>query len=414
MAILRVQSSAQPKSTRLAESVSVVIPCLNEEPTLADAIGSALELVASLDAGGEVIVVDNGSTDRSVEIAEELGARVIREEERGCGAALRAGFAAAKGGYVVMGDGDATYQFQDALPMLLDLDAGADMCVGNRFRGGIDPEAMDWSHRYIGTPALSALLRVTCGSKLGDSQCGLRALRRSALERLNLQTSGMELASEMILRAYRSQLVIREQPATLRVRRGEAKLATFRDGWRHLSLILAASPTMLFTIPGLTLLMAGIALTVLAFVSGGGVVAGSSASLPAFLSSVCLVLGLYALGIGALAAQLAARDGLGRPDRVMRTLLRWLSPNRLVLVGALAGLSGVGIRLALLVVNGEGGAVGPTVSLASLSHSLMIAGAGTVWLGFMTSLVASHLFRSMARPAPRIDRLSEAERKLAA
>src|SRR3990170_1247616 len=244
--------------TRERPFISIVMPCLNEALTVETCVRKALGWLERSGSAGEVLVVDNGSSDGSPDLARRAGARVIAESRRGYGAALRRGFAEAKGDWLVMGDCDDTYDFSDLDDLVEPLAEGHDLSVGNRFAGGIAPGAMTWSHRYIGTPAISLLIRLFTGLKVGDSQCGLRAFTRSALERMELKTDGMELASEMILKSARRGLNVAEVPVPYNIRLGEAKLNTFRDGWRHLRFLMLASPNWMFTIPGIILTIAGI------------------------------------------------------------------------------------------------------------------------------------------------------------
>ena len=192
--------------------ISIVMPCLNERASVAACVRKAAGWLAKSGYPGEVLVVDNGSSDGSPELASDAGARVVFEPIRGYGSALRRGFAEAKGEWLVMVDCDDTYEFGDLDALVAPLGTGTDMSIGNRFAGGLAPGAMTWSHRYIGTPAISLLLRVFTGLRVGDSQCGLRAFTREALNRLALTTAGMELASEMILKAARSGLKIADVP----------------------------------------------------------------------------------------------------------------------------------------------------------------------------------------------------------
>jgi glycosyltransferase involved in cell wall biosynthesis len=236
--------SPAPTATSPASAVevvvSVVMPCLNEAVTVGRCVETALAALRDRDVSGEVIVADNGSSDGSAEVARKAGARVVAVMERGYGAALRGGIAAAQGDFIVMGDADDTYDFSH-LGILLDaLESGYELVVGNRFQGSIGPGAMPWLHRRIGTPILTRLLVVLHGSPLGDSQCGLRAFRKDHYESWGLSSSGMEFASEMIARACRCGARITEVPTTLSPdRRGRTPhLRPFRDGWRHLRLIL--------------------------------------------------------------------------------------------------------------------------------------------------------------------------------
>ncbi|MGB2695138.1 MAG: glycosyltransferase family 2 protein, partial [Dehalococcoidia bacterium] len=237
--------------------VSVVIPCLNEVETIATCVAKAKRSMEDANLRGEVIVSDNGSDDGSPEIAEAAGARVIRTSERGYGNAYHAGFAAAHGRYIVMGDGDDTYPFELTAEFIESLDQGADLVMGSRLKGKIHKGAMPALHRYVGNPILTGILNVMYRSGVSDAHCGMRAFRREALERLDLRMPGMEFASEMVIRAAKEGLDVREIPIEYRPRRGESKLNSFRDGWRHLRFLLVHSPTHLFLLPGLILLALG-------------------------------------------------------------------------------------------------------------------------------------------------------------
>ena len=242
--------------------LSIVMPCLDEAGTVESCIRKARGFLERHRVSGEVIVADNGSTDGSPALAERLGARVVPAARRGYGNALQAGFAAAQGLYVVMGDSDDTYDFSSLEPFLARLRAGDDVVVGNRFRGGIAPGAMPPLHRHLGNPLLSFLARTFFGVPLGDVYCGLRGLSRAALDRLDLQSAGMELALEMLVKARLLGMRVTEVPTTLSPdRRGRAPhLDTWRDGRRSLLLYLASMPHGLFLYPGLALLALGLGL----------------------------------------------------------------------------------------------------------------------------------------------------------
>ena len=218
--------------------VSVVMPCLNEEETLGTCIEKAQNTLVALGVVGEVIIADNGSTDASVEIAEQLGASVVHQPTRGYGAAYLAGFAAAQGQYIVMGDSDNTYNFTDLERFLTPLHDGYDLVIGNRFKGEILPGAMPWANRYIGNPILSGMLRILFGTTISDSHCGMRAFNREAYQRMKLKTIGMEFASEMVIKALQENLKILEIPITYHPRAGDSKLNAFRDAWRHIIFML--------------------------------------------------------------------------------------------------------------------------------------------------------------------------------
>jgi glycosyltransferase involved in cell wall biosynthesis len=244
--------------------VSVVIPCLNEEDNIERCVKRALDVMAEHEIPGEVVVADNASEDRSAELAEAAGARVVSEPRRGYGSAYLAGFAAARGRYIVMADADLTYDFAEIPRFVEHLDDGAELVMGDRM-DNIHPGAMPWLHRYVGNPILTGVLNVFFRTGVSDAHCGMRALRRDILPRLDLRTTGMEFASEMVIRASKEKLDIREFPIEYHPRGGESKLSSFRDGWRHLRFLLVHSPTHLFMLPGAILLALGtlIAATVL-------------------------------------------------------------------------------------------------------------------------------------------------------
>src|SRR5262245_36286311 len=214
-------------------SISVVIPCLNEAQSIAECVRRAQDVLDRNGFTGEIVVADNGSADGSSEAAEAAGARVVHEWRTGYGSAYLAGFAAANGTYIVMADADLTYDFDD-IPRFVDqLEDGADFVIGNRMKN-IRPGAMPWHHRYIGNPALTGALNLFFRTGVRDAHCGMRAVRRDALPRLDLRATGMEFASEMVVRAAKEDLDIRQIPIAYAPRAGESKLSTFRDGWRHL------------------------------------------------------------------------------------------------------------------------------------------------------------------------------------
>ena len=233
-----------------------MIPCLNEEMNIEECVTRARRTLDESGIPGEVIVADNDSDDRSAELAAAAGATVVHEPRRGYGSAYLAGFAAARGDYIVMIDADLTYDFEEIPHFVRQLDEGAELVMGNRM-ARIDPGAMSLTSR-IGNPVLSGFLNLVYGTPIGDAHCGLRAIRRDALPKLDLHSTGMEFASEMVIRAVRADLDIREQPISLHVRGGESKLSPLRDGWRHLRLMLVYSPGFLFLIPGAVMVAIGL------------------------------------------------------------------------------------------------------------------------------------------------------------
>lgn len=221
--------------------ISVILPCLNEEASVAACVESAREVLHLIGKPYEVIVVDNGSTDRSAAIAGAAGARVIREPVPGYGSACRAGLAAAHGRYLVLGDADGTYDFSEIPRLLARFEGEVDMVLGNRLQGQMEPGAMPWLHRRLGTPLLTGVVNVLFGSEVGDVNCGIRAMTRSAYAKLDIRSTGMEFASEMVVRMVQSGFTMEETPVAYRRRSGgEAKLRTWRDGWRHLRLVVGS------------------------------------------------------------------------------------------------------------------------------------------------------------------------------
>lgn len=248
--------------------ISIVMPCLNEEATIAVCINKALWTIRKFGLSGEIIVADNGSTDHSVEIAESMGARVIHVKEKGYGSALRGGISAAIYDYIIMGDADDSYNFQELDGFIQKLEEGYELVMGNRFAGGIEPGAMSFSHQYIGNPILSGLGRIFFKTKIHDFHCGLRAFRKSSVEDLGLYTTGMEFASEMVVKAVLFNLKITEIPCKLYPdgRNRPPHLRSIPDGLRHLEFLLIYSPKWLFTYPGIAFTVLGFIFSVLIYI----------------------------------------------------------------------------------------------------------------------------------------------------
>jgi len=241
--------------------LTILMPCLNEAETLATCIDKARGFLRTHEITGEVLIADNGSTDGSPEIAEGREARVVHVERKGYGSALLAGIQAARGRYVIMGDADDSYDFTNLMPFVEQLRQGSDLVMGNRFRGGIEPGAMPPLHRYLGNPVLTGIGRVLFWNPCGDFHCGLRGFTREAALGMNLRTTGMEFASEMVVKASLMRMRIAEVPTTLSPdgRSRPPHLRSWRDGWRHLRFLLMCCPRYLFLYPGLGLMAAGLA-----------------------------------------------------------------------------------------------------------------------------------------------------------
>jgi len=329
--------------------LSVVIPCLNEEASVAACVGKAREGFEVLGIVGEVLVVDNGSTDATAAVAAEAGAIVVRESRKGYGSAYLAGFRTARGKYLAMGDGDDTYDFRDLARFVAPLRCGdADLVIGDRLKGTILPGAMSWSHRWIGNPVLSGLLRILYGTQVSDAHCGMRAFTRDAWQRMRVGALGMEFASEMIVCALRERLRIVEIPITYHPRLGESKLQGMRDAWRHVRFMLMFSPSYLFLLPGTCLLFCG-ALLVMALASGPRVFLGRLWDYhPLLFGAAAMILGYNLVLFDVAAKSYAMAAGFARQEQWLGSLRRLFSLERGLAVGFLFVALGAAIEVQIV------------------------------------------------------------------
>jgi glycosyltransferase involved in cell wall biosynthesis len=326
--------------------ISVVIPCLNEEEAVGKVVDQALEGIRRSGRTGEVIVVDNASTDRSADVAAEHGAIVVREERPGYGSAYLAGLAHARGGYIVMGDADETYPMQELAPFVERLAAGDDLVMGSRFEGTIHGEAMPWLNRHIGNPILTGLLNVLFGVKISDAHCGMRAVRRDALPVLDLHSTGMEFASEMVFKAFRRKLRISEIPIDYYPRVGESKLNRFGDAWRHVKFMLLYSPSWLYFVPGVLLLLLGL-IGAIALAAGPVTVLGRTWQIHTLFACIfAILLGTQIVQLGVFARAFAASH-LGEKDPWVERARGKVSVEHGLVVGGLLLLVGF---LTILVI----------------------------------------------------------------
>ena len=331
-----------------APEISVVIPCLNEEEAVGKVVDQALEGIRRSGRTGEVIVVDNASTDRSAEVAAERGATVVREERPGYGSAYLAGLAVAQGDFIVMGDADETYPMQDLGPFVDRLEEGDDLVMGSRFEGTIHGEAMPWLNRHVGNPILTGLLNVLFGVKISDAHCGMRAVRKDALPTLDLHSTGMEFASEMVFKAFRRKLRVSEIPIDYYPRVGESKLNRFGDAWRHVKFMLLYSPSWLFFVPGLVLLALG-SIGALALAAGPVEVLGRTWQIHTlFLFMFAILLGTQVVQLGIFARAFAAAH-LGETDRLVGWARGRLSLEHGLVLGGLILLAGI-VTVAVIFV----------------------------------------------------------------
>jgi glycosyltransferase involved in cell wall biosynthesis len=327
--------------------ISVVMPCLDEEKTIGACVSKALEGIRRTGLPGEVIVSDNGSTDRSVEIATELGARVVLQPNRGYGNAYRKGFDESRGKYIVMGDSDDTYDFTEIGQLVEKLREGNEYVLGSRFAGNILPGAMPWLHQYIGNPVLTGLLNFMFGLKSSDAHSGLRAFTRDAYKRMRLQTTGMEFASEMVINAARAKLKVAEVPITYYPREGESKLRSFRDGWRHLRFMFLYSPDHLFLVPGSILFVIGL-LGMIWLSTGAKVVSGHFVDYHfMFIFSLLTIVGFQVLLTGFYAKAYAFTHRFAPDDRMIQLFYRYFSLEEWLIAGFLIFLVGFGIDAAI-------------------------------------------------------------------
>jgi len=366
-------------------SVSVVIPCLNEAENIETCVARALAVLDEHDIPGEVVVADNGSEDGSPELAVKSGARVIHEPRRGYGSAYLAGL-----------DADLTYDFEDIPAFVAKLDEGAQMVIGDRM-DNIHPGAMPWLHRYVGNPVLTGILNTFFRTGVKDAHCGMRALRRDVLPTLDLRTTGMEFASEMVIRASKRDLDIRQIPIEYHPRGGESKLSSFRDGWRHLRFLLVHSPTWLFIIPGAAMAGIGtlIALTVLTDVN----LLGREWDLHAMIAGALLmIVGTQVLALG-LCAHAYGTYYMGDQDPWFDRMRARFSLEHGLLLGGAIGLAGFVIAAVILGTwIGRGFGELSETRLALVAATLMIVGVQIVFSSFLLSILGLRRPRQPLQP----------------
>jgi glycosyltransferase involved in cell wall biosynthesis len=365
--------------------VSVVIPCLNEAENIEHCVLAARAAIERMGVAGEVVVADNGSEDDSAALAQRAGAHVVVEPRRGYGSAYLAGFAASRGDYIVMADADLTYDFEEIPRFVAALRDGAEMAIGDRM-DNIQPGAMPWLHRYVGNPILTGLLNVLFRTGVKDAHCGMRAVRREVLGRLDLRTTGMEFASEMVIRAAKEKLTIADLPIEYHPRGGESKLSSFRDGWRHLRFLLVHSPNHLFILPGA--ILAGLGTLIVAIVGAGVDFFGRAWGLHALIGGALLmIVGTQVLALG-LCAHAYGTYFMGERDPWFdRMRARFRLEHGLLLGGlfSLVGLVMGGVILATWISHGFGSL--SDERLAVVAASLVIVGIQIFFSSFLLSIL---------------------------
>jgi len=370
--------------------LTILMPCLNEAETVGSCVSEAMRALEEGGIRGEVVVADNGSTDGSQELAAAAGARVVQVAARGYGRALLGGIAAARGRVILMGDADGSYDFSHAGRFLAKLDEGWDLVIGNRFKGGIAPDAMPWKNRYIGNPLLSGIGRLFFGSRVRDFHCGLRAITRDACDRLALKTGGMEFASEMVIKATLFNLRVTEIPTVLR-RAGRSRpphLRPWRDGWRHLRFMLLFSPRWLFLQPGILLMAIGAICT--AVLAGGPVRVGAvTLDVHTMLfAAIAVLIGFQSVAFAVLTKVVAIQSGVLPNDEKFD---RWMARMNLER-GLLAGgaMTAAGLALSIVAVKVWGSQSFGNLSQGELLR-LVIPGGALLTLGCQTVLVSFFL-----------------------
>jgi glycosyl transferase family 2 len=377
-----------PPQVADASLVSVVIPCLNEAENIEACVTAARDALRANSLAGEVVVVDNASDDDSAILAERAGARVLHEPRRGYGSAYLAGLSGARGRYIVMADADLTYDFGEIPHFVKELADGADVVIGDRM-DNIHPGAMPWLHRYVGNPILTGILNLFFRTGVNDAHCGMRAVRREALPRLDLRTTGMEFASEMVIRAAKEDMDIRQFPIEYHPRGGDSKLSSFRDGWRHLRFLLVHSPTYLFIVPGAIMGLLGtlISITVVAKLDIFGRVWDVHTMVA---GSLFMVVGTQVVALG-LCAHAYGTYFMGEQDRWFdRMRARFRLEHGLLLGGAIA-LAGVvcgGVIVGIWIQRGFGGLHEQRLTtVAILAATLVIIGIQIFFSSFLLSIL---------------------------
>jgi len=368
--------------------VSVILPCLDEEKTIGSCIRKIQEVLRQEGIQGEIIVVDNGSQDRSGEIAASLGARVIREEQRGYGAAYLCGLGDAQGQYFIIGDSDGTYDFYEIPKFIKLLREGYDFVIGSRFKGQIKKGAMPWPHRYIGNPVLSGMCRLFFRTGLSDIHCGIRAFTRQAYGKMKLKTKGMEFATEMAVAALQNNLRISEVAVSYHPRLGKSKLNPLFDAWRHIRFMLFYCPVWLYFVPGMIGFLAGIAM-LLALLKGPVLFLGRywDIHVMIFASSLC-ILSYQVLNIGVYAHTYAIRQGLLKYDALTLFFKRHFNLERGIIIGLILFIIGFGINIWIFLewfLHNFGALY--RIKESILAMTLLIIGIQTFFSSFFISLL---------------------------
>jgi glycosyltransferase involved in cell wall biosynthesis len=369
--------------------LSIVMPCLNEAETVGECVRNAKEFLEHNNINGEIIVADNGSTDGSEEIATEEGARVVNVPDKGYGSALRGGIEAAEGHFVILADTDGSHDIKGLMPFVEKLRQGYDMVVGNRFKGDIQPGAMSFLNKYIGNPILSGIGKIFYRSKVSDFHCGLRGFKKEIYPRLGIRTTGMEFASEMIVKASLFGVNITEVPTNVMPagRTRPPHLRRFSDGWRHLRFLLLYSPRWLFLYPGFVMILMGIGI-------GLWLLPGSKLSLDIhtmLYASAALIIGVQSLAFAVLSKVFAMDEKLLPQHPRLNKMLKFMTLERGLIIGALLGLLGIigSLYAVFLLETGEfrGLGITHTMRIVILSVTFLLLGSQIIFTSFFYSIL---------------------------
>jgi glycosyltransferase involved in cell wall biosynthesis len=368
--------------------ISIILPCLNEEKAIGSCLDAINEAVKREKLNAEIIVVDNGSTDNSCKIAKEKGARLVKEREKGYGSAYLQGFKEARGSKIFMADSDGSYDFNEIGNFIKELDEH-DFVLGNRFKGEMKKGSMPFSHKYLGNPILSGILRLFFNASIKDAHCGMRAIKKEALDKLNLRTTGMEFASEMVIKAGKNNLKIKEIPINYHKRKGSSKLKSFPDGWRHLRFMLLYSPLFLFLIPGLILFFLGLSSLLWIYLGSPEILGIRLQYHPMFLSALLIIIG-YQLIIFSLFAKTYAITHLKeKKSKILNKLYKYITIEKASIAGLAIALTGIIIYLTIFIrwLQSGFGAL-EEIKNSIIALILIVIGIQTIFSSFMLSMLS--------------------------
>ncbi len=368
--------------------ISVILPCRNEEGSIAICIEKIKKAFESIKEKDYEIIVSDSSRDKSAEIAKKFSkVKIIKHDLDGYGNACLKGIEYAKGNYIVIGDSDNTYDFSEILKFIEQLDKGYDLVIGSRFKGKIEKGAMPFSHKHIGTPVLNFLLSLFFRKKISDCNSGFRAIKKDALNKLSLKTTGMEFASEMLIKAIKNNLKIKEIPITYSKRIGSSKLKSFSDGWKHLRFMLLYSPNYVFLIPGIFLVILGFIVMLLILTRSLTLFGITFQTHPMFIGSVLVILG-YQLILTGFFSRIYAHNHLGEKDYKLEKMYRFFNLEKAITAGAIFLLAGLYIFLNILIkwLSTNFGEL-TTINLSIFALTFIILGIQTIFAGFFFSIL---------------------------